>query len=192
MIRPAPTLTALQAARDIPARSPCGWMQKRAAGSGPGRGADRACPPCGPACHGGADQLPLCRTSSGKPWHRQGQRRAAGSGRFQPSAGRCGPRLFLPCGCTAGHADEPAGRNGSGPCEHREPRRAGTHSAGLRRRTFRMADRGQDRGGKGEFSHRNDPAAGRHRGQRHAPGGTPQKQEPFPPHLSGAAHCSEP
>ena len=25
----------------------------------------------------------------------------------------------LPCGCTAGHADEPAGRNGSGPCEHR-------------------------------------------------------------------------
>lgn len=28
----APTLTALQAARDILARSPCGWMQKRAAG----------------------------------------------------------------------------------------------------------------------------------------------------------------
>ena len=50
--------------------------------------------------------------------------------------------------------------------------------AGLRRRTFRMADRGQDRGGKGEFSHRNDPAAGRHRGQRHAPGGTPQNKNP--------------
>ena len=32
LIRPAPTLTALQAARDILARSPCGWMQKRAAG----------------------------------------------------------------------------------------------------------------------------------------------------------------
>ena len=32
LIRPAPTLTAPQAARDIPARSPCGWMQKRAAG----------------------------------------------------------------------------------------------------------------------------------------------------------------
>ena len=28
----APFLTAPQAARDIPARSPCGWMQKRAAG----------------------------------------------------------------------------------------------------------------------------------------------------------------
>lgn len=28
----APTLTAPQAARDILARSPCGWMQKRAAG----------------------------------------------------------------------------------------------------------------------------------------------------------------
>lgn len=27
-----PTLTAPQAARDIPARSPCGWTQKRAAG----------------------------------------------------------------------------------------------------------------------------------------------------------------
>ena len=32
-IDPAGTyLTAPQAARDIPARSPCGWMQKRAAG----------------------------------------------------------------------------------------------------------------------------------------------------------------
>ena len=37
-----------------------------------------------------------------------------------------------------------------------------------------------------------DPAAGRYRSKRHAPGRAPQKQEPLPPHLSGTAHCSEP
>ena len=49
------------------------------------------------------------RAGAGRAGHRQDQRCTAGSGRFQPPAGRCGPGLFLPGRCTAGHADEPAG-----------------------------------------------------------------------------------
>ena len=103
------------------------------------------------ACHRGADQLPLCGTSSGTAGHRQDQRSAAGSRRFQPPAGRCRQRLFLPGRRSAGHADEPGGRDRRRPREHREPGGAGPHPQGLWRRTLRLADRGQDRRGAGDF-----------------------------------------
>ena len=83
--------------------------------------------------------------------------------------------LLVPGRRAAGYADESGGRDCCRPREQREPGRTCPHPAGLRRRALRMADRRKDRGGTGGVSHRDDPAAGRHRGQRDASGGAAEE-----------------
>ena len=54
------------------------------------------------------------------------------------------------------------------------------------------ADRRPQRGGPRDGPHRDDFAAGRHRGQRHAACGAAQEQESFAAHVSGAAYRGQP
>ena len=197
MIRPAPTLTALQAARDIPARSPCGWMQQRGGrlislDQDPDAVQTRV-----PALPGlPATVVQINFRYAGQALESLGIDKINGalldlgvsSHQLDDAARGFSYRADAPLDMRMSQQGETAADLVN--TESREELARILRDYG--EEPFRLADRGQDRGGAGELLPSKRPCSWPTSWPAPCPGRTPQEQEPFPPHLSGAAHCSEP